>query len=77
MHCVIKLSNFMQLGQHSLYFASFNGDVNIVLLLIQRRANIDLPTDVSKLLSFCEVISDSYRMEMVSQPLALLVKRDI
>jgi hypothetical protein len=49
-HGIIKLSKSMQLGQHSLYFASFNGNLSIVLLLIQRRADIDLPTDVSKLI---------------------------
>ena len=36
-----------QFGQHSLYFASYDGKLSIVRLLIQRGAEIDLPTDVS------------------------------
>lgn len=37
----------MQFGQHSLYFASFDGKLNIVCLLVERGAEVDLPTDVS------------------------------
>ena len=69
----------MQLGQHSLYFASFDGDLSVVRLLIQRRANIDLPMDVSKLNLSIRAVShyDAHRMIMASLPLVLLVKRDI
>ena len=31
-----------------LYFASYDGKLSIVRLLIERGADIDLPTDVSK-----------------------------
>ena len=37
----------IQFGQHSLYFASYDGNLSIVRLLIERGAEIDLPTDVS------------------------------
>lgn len=42
-----SIYSYVQFGQHSLYFASYDGKLSIVRLLIQRGAEIDLPTDVS------------------------------